>query len=231
MPLWTPVENPGTRPPRSWVFDIGCALFAALASFGSFSFAQAVHPALPALAVSVIVAVLTALVLPLRRVWPGPVFAVMVLMAAVLAQWPVRGALLPVALAIGRYTVAATMSQCPVAGLYVSTRRAYLAGLSCRVITRLTVFGAVPLIAAPPGKYLSPTSEDFDGRAGGWDNSAKRFLLRRPGPRRGVGEWLGEWFNIRQLTDVSSCNLQHYFQCNRHRAVRYLPGPCPGAAA
>jgi hypothetical protein len=91
------------------------------------------------------------------------------------------------------------------------------------VITRLTVFGAVPLIAAAPGKYLSPTSEDFDGRAGGSDNSAKRFLLRRPGPR--------QWFNIRQLTDVSSCNLQHYFQCNRHRAVRYPPGPCPGAAA
>jgi hypothetical protein len=196
MPLWTPIENPGTRPPRSWAFDIGCALFAAVASFGSFSFAQAAHPALPAL-----------------------------------AQWPVRGALLPVALAIGLYTVAATMSQCPVAGLYVSTRRAYLAEPSCRVITRLTVFGAVPLIAAAPGKYLSPTSEDFDGRAGGWDNSAKRFLLRRPGPRRGVGEWLGQWFNIRQLTDVSSCNLQHYFQCNRHRAVRYLPGPCPGAAA
>ena len=171
MPLWTPVENPGTRPPRSWVFDIGCALFAALASFGSFSFAQAVHPALPALAVSVIVAVLTALVLPLRRVWPGPVFAVMVLMAAVLAQWPVRGALLPLALAIGLYTVAVTMSRATalvaaalavaaeapaagqggwhngwlaalyeviaiaavlVAGLYVSTRRAYLAGLRDR---------------------------------------------------------------------------------------------------
>jgi signal transduction histidine kinase len=171
MSFWTPVENPGTRPPRSWVFDIGCALFAALASFGSFSFAQAVHPALPALAVSVIVAVLTALVLPLRRVWPGPVFAVMVLMAAVLAQWPVRGALLPVALAIGLYTVAVTMSRATalvaaalavaaeapaagqggwhngwlaalyeviaiaavlVAGLYVSTRRAYLAGLRDR---------------------------------------------------------------------------------------------------
>ena len=171
MSFWTPVENPGTRPPRSWVFDIGCALFAALASFGSFSFAQAAHPALPALAVSVIVAVLTALVLPLRRVWPGPVFAVMVLMAAVLAQWPVRGALLPVALAIGLYTVAVTMSRATalvaaalavaaeapaagqggwhngwlaalyeviaiaavlVAGLYVSTRRAYLAGLRDR---------------------------------------------------------------------------------------------------
>ena len=63
------------------------------------SFAQAAHPALPPLAVSLVVAVLTALVLPLRRVWPVLVFAVMVLMAAVLTQWPVRGELFPVALA------------------------------------------------------------------------------------------------------------------------------------
>jgi signal transduction histidine kinase len=171
MSLWTPVENPGTRPPRSWVFDIGCALFAALASFGTFSFAQTAHPAHPPLAVSLVVAVLTALVLSLRRVWPGPVFGVTVLIAAVLAQWPVRGALFPVALAIGLYTVAATMSRAAalvaavlavaaeipatgqggwhnswlaaiyvvipiagvlVAGLYVSTRRAYLAELRDR---------------------------------------------------------------------------------------------------
>ena len=56
-------------------------------------------------------AVLTAVVVSLRRVWPGPVFGVVVLMAAVLAQWPVRGALFPVALAISLYTVAATMSR------------------------------------------------------------------------------------------------------------------------
>ena len=171
MSFWTPVENPGTRPPRSWVFDIGCALFAALASFGTFSFAQTAHPAHPPLAVSLVVSVLTALVLSLRRVWPGPVFGVTVLMAAVLAQWPVRGALFPVALAIGLYTVAAMMSRATalvaavlavaaeipatgqggwhhswlaaiyvviaiagvlVTGLYVSTRRAYLAELRDR---------------------------------------------------------------------------------------------------
>jgi signal transduction histidine kinase len=117
------------------------------------------------------VAVLTALVLPLRRVWPGPVFGVMVVTAAVLAQWPVRGALLPVALAIALYTVAAMMSRATalvaaalalaaevpaagqggwhdgwlavayevtaiasvlIAGLYASTRRAYLAELRDR---------------------------------------------------------------------------------------------------
>jgi signal transduction histidine kinase len=170
MSFWTPVENPGTRPLRSWVFDIGCALAAALASFGSSSFAQAPHPP-PDLAVSFPVAALTLLVLTLRRVWPGPVFAVTVLMAAVLAQWPVRGQLFPVALAISLYTVAVTMSRAKalvaavlaaaaeapavgqggwhnawlaaiyeliaiasvlIAGLYVSTRRAYLAELRDR---------------------------------------------------------------------------------------------------
>jgi signal transduction histidine kinase len=92
-------------------------------------------------------------------------------MAAVLAQWPVRGALLPVALAIALYTVAAMMSRTTalvaaalalaaelpaagqggwhdgwlavayevtaiasvlIAGLYASTRRAYLAELRDR---------------------------------------------------------------------------------------------------
>ena len=34
MSFWTPVENPGTRTLRSRAFDVGCALFAAVASFG-----------------------------------------------------------------------------------------------------------------------------------------------------------------------------------------------------
>jgi signal transduction histidine kinase len=171
MSFWTPVENPGTRKLRSWVFDVGCALLAALGSFGSYSFGQAGRPPPPTLAVGLVVAVLTTVVLTVRRVWPGPVFIVVVLMAAVLAQWPVRGALFPVALAISLYTVAATMSRTTalaaaalataaeipatgqggwhnswlamiyeviaiaaivVAGLYVSTRRAYLAELRDR---------------------------------------------------------------------------------------------------
>jgi signal transduction histidine kinase len=171
MSFWTPVENPGTRPPRSWAFDVGCALLAAVASFLTFSFAQTAHPASIPLAAGVAVAVLTVVVLSLRRVWPGPVFCVVVLMAAVLAQWPVRGTLLPVALAIALYTVAATLTrrvalvaaalvvaaEVPaagqggwhdswlaliyeltataavlIAGLYASTRRAYLAELRDR---------------------------------------------------------------------------------------------------
>ena len=171
MSFWTPAENPGTRPPRSWAFDCGCALLAALASFLTFSFAQTAHPAHLPLAIGLAVAVLTVLVLSLRRVWPGPVFGVVVVLAAVLAQWPVRGTLLPVALAIALYTVAATLSrraavvaaalavaaEAPaagqggwrdgwlaliyeltaiaavlIAGLYASTRRAYLAELRDR---------------------------------------------------------------------------------------------------
>ena len=111
MSFWTPVENPGTRPLRSWVFDVGCALLAALGSFGSYSFGQAAHPPPPTLAAGLVVAVLTALVVSLRRIWPGPVFCVVVLMAAILAQWPVRGELVPVALAFTLYTVAATLSR------------------------------------------------------------------------------------------------------------------------
>jgi len=171
MSFLTPAESPGARPPRSWAFDIGCALFAAVASFGTFSFAQTAYTAHPPLAVSLLVAALTALVLSLRRVWPGPVLATMAAMAAVLAQWPVRGELFPVALAIALYTVAATMSRATalvaaalavaaeapaagqggwhngwlpliyevtgvaavlIAGLYASTRRAYLAELRDR---------------------------------------------------------------------------------------------------
>ncbi|MGD0242224.1 MAG: histidine kinase [Streptosporangiaceae bacterium] len=171
MSFWTPVENPGTRKLRSWVFDVGCALLAALGSFGSYSFGQAAHSPPPTLAVGLVVAVLTAVAVSLRRVWPGPVFAVVVLMAAVLTQWPIRGQLVPVALAIALYTVAATLGRTTalvaavlaaaaeipatgqggwnhswlamiyeaiaiaavvVAGLYVSTRRAYLAELRDR---------------------------------------------------------------------------------------------------
>ena len=90
MSFRTPVENPGTRPSRSRVFDIACTLLAAAASFGSFSFARGTDPPFPTLAVSLIVAVLT---------------------AAVPAQWPVRTELFPVAPAISLYTVAVTMSR------------------------------------------------------------------------------------------------------------------------
>jgi signal transduction histidine kinase len=169
--IWKPAENPRARPLRSWAFDAGCAIVAGAASLARFSFGQASHSVHPSLAAGVTVAVLTAAALPLRRVWPGPVFLWTLLAAALLAQWPDRGALFPVALAISLYTVAAMMRRAQavaaavlaaglillvvgqdgtrhwglaisdaagyaaavlVAGLYVGTRRAYLAALRDR---------------------------------------------------------------------------------------------------
>jgi signal transduction histidine kinase len=169
--FWKPVEDPGTRPLRSWVFDIGCAILAFAASLTYFSFGQTARPAALSLVASLAVAAATALALPLRRVWPGPVFLWTLVAAAAAAEWPTHGALFPVALAIALYTVAATMRRAEAlaaavlvaglvvvvvgqdgtrhwglvisdaggfaaavlaVGLYVSTRRAYLAELRDR---------------------------------------------------------------------------------------------------
>ena len=109
VPFWKQAEDPRSRPLRSWALDIGLALVAAAASLAHFTFGETGQPAHLSPAAGVLVAVLTAAALPLRRVWPGPVFVWTVLAAAVLAQWPDRGALFPVALAISLYTVAAMM--------------------------------------------------------------------------------------------------------------------------
>ena len=169
--FWQPAESPLTRPPRSWAFDIGCAVVAGAASLAHFSFGQAARPAHLSVATGAIVVVATAGALPLRRVWPGPVFVWTVLAAVIVAQWPDRGALFPVALAISLYTVAAMMRRVEalaaaslvvgaillvaaadgtphwavavpnaagfaaavlILGLYVGTRRAYLAALRDR---------------------------------------------------------------------------------------------------
>ncbi len=111
MAFWKPAEDPGTRPLRSWAFDIGCAVVAGAASLAHFSFGQTAHSVHLPLAASLTVAVLTAAALPLRRVWPGPVFLWTLLAAAVLAQWPSHGVLFPVALVISLYTVAATLRR------------------------------------------------------------------------------------------------------------------------
>ncbi len=173
MSSWKPAENLRTRSPRSWVLDVGCGMVAGAASLARFSFGQAGHPVHLSLAGGVAVAVFTAAALPLRRVWPGPVFLWTLLAAVVVAQWPDRGALFPVALAISLYTVAVMMSRAQalaaaglvtgavllvvaqdgtghwalaisdtagfaaavlVVGLYMATRRAYLAALRDRAL-------------------------------------------------------------------------------------------------
>ena len=109
--FWEQAENPRTRPPRSWVFDAGCAVVAGAASLAHFSFGQAASAVHLSLLAGVIVVILTAGALPLRRVWPGPVFLWTLLAAVAVAQWPDRGALFPVALGLSLYTVAATMRR------------------------------------------------------------------------------------------------------------------------
>jgi signal transduction histidine kinase len=168
---WKQAEDPRTRPLRSWALDIGLALAAAAGSLAHFMFGQAGRPAHLSLAGAVLVAAGTSATLPLRRIWPGPVFGWTLLAAVAVAQWPDRGALIPVALAISLYTVAVLMPRAValaaavlvaglmlaviaqdgtrhwglavsdaagfagavlVAGLYVGTRRAYLAALRDR---------------------------------------------------------------------------------------------------
>jgi signal transduction histidine kinase len=109
--FWNQAENPRTRPLRSWALDLGLALIAAAASLAHFTFGQARQPGHLSMAGGVLVAVLTAGALPLRRVRPGPVFAWTLLAAVAAAQWPDRGALFPAALAISLYTVAVTMRR------------------------------------------------------------------------------------------------------------------------
>jgi len=111
VPFWQQAENPGTRTPRSWAFDVGCAVVAGAASLAHFSFGQAAPAAHLSLAAGVLIAVVTAAALVLRRVWPGPVLVWTLLAAVALARWPDRGALFPVALAISLYSVAATMRR------------------------------------------------------------------------------------------------------------------------
>jgi signal transduction histidine kinase len=109
--FWEQAEDPRSRPLRSWALDVGLTLAAAAASLAHFAFGQAGQPSHLSLAGGVLVAVLTAAALPLRRVWPGPVFVWTVLAAVAVAQWPDPGALFPVALAVSLYTIAAMMRR------------------------------------------------------------------------------------------------------------------------
>lgn len=100
MGFWTPVERPGSRKARSWAFDVFVALVA-LGISGLYAYAA---PNLPVWAAYAIVA---GLVLPLllRRVWPGPVFAWSLLLAAATGWWASQVVWSP-ALVISLYTVA-----------------------------------------------------------------------------------------------------------------------------
>jgi signal transduction histidine kinase len=97
--IWTPAEEPGSRQPRSWLFDAAVALFAFLA-------AGAYVTSSPDLSTTEAVAIILATAAPLvvRRVWPVPVFAWGFLVAAATGWWAMQVVWSP-ALVIGLYTV------------------------------------------------------------------------------------------------------------------------------
>jgi signal transduction histidine kinase len=98
--IWTPAEEPGSRQPRSWLFDAVVALFALLA-------ASAYVTSSPDLSTTAAAAIILATAVPLvvRRVWPVPVFAWALLVAAATGWWAMQVVWSP-ALVIGLYTVA-----------------------------------------------------------------------------------------------------------------------------
>ncbi len=100
MGIWTPVEGPGSRKRRSWLFDAAVALFAAL-------FASAYITSSPVLSTTAAAAIILATAAPLvvRRIWPVPVFAWGFLVAAATGWWAMQVVWSP-ALVIGLYTVA-----------------------------------------------------------------------------------------------------------------------------
>lgn len=101
MGVWTSAEEPGSRQPRSWLFDVAVALFALLAA----AIYVRSSPDLSTTAAAAII-VATAAPLVLRRIWPVPVFAWGLAVAAATGWWAMQVVWSP-ALAIGLYTVAA----------------------------------------------------------------------------------------------------------------------------
>jgi signal transduction histidine kinase len=105
MRLPPAIEDPRTRRTRSWVFDVLVALFAGILSIPDLT---RHHPVPVAVAVALTVA--QAVPLVARRVWPIPVFAVIVAVAAVAAPWDVRLTAGPVLL-IALFTIASRVPR------------------------------------------------------------------------------------------------------------------------
>lgn len=100
MGIWTPAEEPGSRERRSWLFDAAVAL-------GALLFSSVYVTASPDLPTWVAAMIVVAMVAPLlvRRVWPVPVFAWDLLVAAATGWWAMQVVWSP-ALVIALYTVA-----------------------------------------------------------------------------------------------------------------------------
>jgi signal transduction histidine kinase len=102
--MWIPLEHPGSRPTRSWVFDVSVLVVAA-AITAPYGFAREDVTSLPAWSVDIISG---SLLLPLlvRRIWPVPVFVSGLVVAAATGWWAMQVVWSP-ALVISLYTVAA----------------------------------------------------------------------------------------------------------------------------
>jgi signal transduction histidine kinase len=100
--IWAPSEPLGSRRRRSWAFDGAVVVFALLVS-STYAF-----NAVPSVSATVAGVLVLIMVLPLlvRRVWPVPVFAWCLLVAAVAGWWALQVVWSP-ALVIALYTVAA----------------------------------------------------------------------------------------------------------------------------
>ncbi|HEX2308291.1 MAG TPA: sensor histidine kinase [Jatrophihabitantaceae bacterium] len=100
MGIWSPTEQPGTRSPQAWLFDVGVAV-------GTLVLSTAYVTASPKLSIPAAVAIIVALAAPLvvRRVWPVPVFGLQYVIAATTGWWAMQVVWSP-ALIVGLYTVA-----------------------------------------------------------------------------------------------------------------------------
>jgi signal transduction histidine kinase len=100
MGIWSPVEQPGARSRRSWLFDVGVAVGALLLS-------AAYVTASPHLSTATATVIILALAAPLvvRRIWPVPVLGLQLLIAAATGWWAMQVVWSP-ALVVGLYTVA-----------------------------------------------------------------------------------------------------------------------------
>jgi signal transduction histidine kinase len=135
--IWTPIERPGSRGRRAWAFDGAVVLFA-LAFSSTYAFSATRDVSAPIAGVLVL-----GLCLPLivRRIWPVPVFAGQVLLAAVTGWWAMQVVWSP-ALVIALYTVAATRPR----------RDAYVA------IGTLAVGAAAASARVFPDDWWAPTA-------------------------------------------------------------------------
>ena len=102
MRMFRPAGYPARRSAASWVFDVAVTLVAAVSAVGS-----AVHDnPHPQIAVTVVLG-LSALPILVRRIWPVPVFGVVLVLNAGAGLWGHVHAVNGLALIIALYTVAA----------------------------------------------------------------------------------------------------------------------------